>query len=44
MIFVGSTLGAYIPTLWGASWLSPASLFGSTIGGIAAIYLVYKTT
>jgi uncharacterized membrane protein YeaQ/YmgE (transglycosylase-associated protein family) len=40
--FVGSLIGGYIPTLWGAGFLSIASLIFSTVGAILAIVLVYK--
>lgn len=40
--FVGSIVGGYIPTLWGAGFLSITSLVFSTLGAILAIILVYK--
>jgi uncharacterized membrane protein YeaQ/YmgE (transglycosylase-associated protein family) len=40
--FVGSLSGGYIPTLWGAEFLSVTSLVFSTLGAILAIVLVYK--
>ena len=39
---VGSTLGGFVPTLWGADWFSMASIAGSAIGGFAGIYAGYK--
>jgi uncharacterized membrane protein YeaQ/YmgE (transglycosylase-associated protein family) len=42
--FVGSLVGGFIPTLWGAGFLSIVSLIFSTIGAILGIVLVYKTT
>jgi hypothetical protein len=41
-IFVGSTLGGFIPELWGASFLSFESIIFSTIGGIAGIWAGFK--
>ena len=44
MIFtvVGGTIGGYIPVLWGASFMSIASVLWSTIGGIAGIWIGFK--
>ncbi|MES2315536.1 MAG: hypothetical protein V4486_02245 [Patescibacteria group bacterium] len=39
---IGSTLGSYIPTLWGAGFLSMSSVILSAVGGIAGIWLGYK--
>lgn len=41
-IFVGGTVGGYIPTLWGASWFSFSSILFSGIGGILAIAIMFK--
>ncbi len=41
-IFVGSTVGSFIPTLWGASFLSFSSVLLSGIGAIAGIWLGYQ--
>jgi hypothetical protein len=40
---IGSTIGGYVPVLFGASLLSYASLAGNTIGGIIGIYIAYKS-
>jgi hypothetical protein len=40
--FIGSIIGGYIPTLFGASWLSFSSVFWSGIGGIVAMAIVWK--
>jgi len=40
--FVGSLIGGYIPTLWGAGFLSISSLVFSAIGGIAGIFIALK--
>lgn len=41
-ITLGSIIGGYIPVFFGAGGLSVMSLLGSTIGGIAGIYIAYK--
>lgn len=41
-LFVGSTVGSYVPVLIGASLLSLASIIGSAIGGLVGIYIAYK--
>ena len=40
-LFVGSTLGGYLPILWGGSVFSIASILCSGIGGFAGIYCGY---
>lgn len=40
--FVGSLVGGYIPTLWGAGFLSVSSLVFSALGAILTMFLVYK--
>lgn len=39
---VGSTVGSYVPSLWGAGWLSFASIVGSGIGGILGIWAGFQ--
>lgn len=39
---VGSTVGSFIPLLWGASELSFSSLIFGAIGAIVGIYLGFK--
>jgi uncharacterized membrane protein YeaQ/YmgE (transglycosylase-associated protein family) len=39
---IGSTLGSWIPTLWGAGWFSLSSVLGSVVGGLAGIWLGYR--
>lgn len=39
---IGSYLGGYLPTLFGAGVFSLTSIFCSGIGGIAGIWLSYK--
>ena len=41
-VFVGTTIGGFLPTLWGADFLSISSIVWSTVGGIAGIYLGFK--
>jgi uncharacterized membrane protein YeaQ/YmgE (transglycosylase-associated protein family) len=43
-LFVGSTIGGFVPSLWGASFLSFSSLIFSSAGAILGIIVVYKTT
>lgn len=40
--FVGSIVGAYIPSLWGTGVFSFASILFSAIGGIVGIVIVWK--
>lgn len=39
---VGSTVGGYVPTLWGGDLISFSGLFGSFIGGMVGIWAAYK--
>lgn len=39
---VGGTIGGLIPMIWGADMLSFSSIFLSTIGGLAGIWLASK--
>ncbi|MBU6426958.1 hypothetical protein KGQ27_01835 [Patescibacteria group bacterium] len=41
-LFVGSTVGGYLPVLWGSSFLSISSIILSTVGGIAGIWAGFK--
>jgi hypothetical protein len=41
-LFVGSTAGGYIPTLWGADMLSFSSVIGSAVGGILGIWIGFR--
>ena len=41
-LFIGSTMGGYLPTLWGADGLTLSSVLGSTMGGIGGIWLGFK--
>ncbi len=39
---IGSTVGGFIPSLWGDGSFSLASLFFGAAGAIAGIYIGYK--
>jgi hypothetical protein len=41
-LFVGSSIGGYLPSLWDAGLFSMAGVFGSAIGGFLGIYIGYK--
>jgi uncharacterized membrane protein YeaQ/YmgE (transglycosylase-associated protein family) len=41
-MFVGSSLGGYIPTLWGANMFSLSAIFLSAIGGFLGIWIGYR--
>jgi hypothetical protein len=40
--FVGSTIGGFIPGLFGADLLSGWAILWSTVGGIAAVVLAFR--
>jgi hypothetical protein len=39
---IGSTIGGYIPTFWGADMFSVWSVILTAVGGILGIWLGYK--
>lgn len=41
-MIIGSTLGGYIPTWFGASIFSFTSIIGTFVGGIIGIWLAVK--
>ncbi len=41
-MIIGSTIGGYIPTLFGAGLLSYASVLFSGVGGILGVWIGYK--
>jgi hypothetical protein len=41
-MFAGSTIGSYIPLLWGGSFFSLSSILFSVIGGILGIVIGYR--
>lgn len=44
LMFVGGTLGSYLPLLWGSGYFSLSSVFFSAIGAILGIWLGFKLT
>lgn len=43
-MFLGTTIGSYIPILWGGSLLSITSILWSVIGGIVGIWIAYRVS
>jgi hypothetical protein len=41
-LLIGSTIGGFIPELWGAGLFSFSSIILSAVGGMAGIYLGWK--
>ncbi|HEY8073817.1 MAG TPA: hypothetical protein VIF62_06905 [Labilithrix sp.] len=41
-LLVGSTVGGFVPMLWGGDLLSAAGILLSAVGGIAGIFAGYK--
>ncbi|MDE1975273.1 MAG: hypothetical protein KGI49_02050 [Patescibacteria group bacterium] len=41
-VFVGGTIGGYIPALWGGSIFGFSSIILSAIGGLAGIWAGWK--
>ena len=41
-MFVGSTIGGFVPMLWGAGALSLSGVFTSAIGGFLGIWGGYR--
>ena len=39
---IGSTIGAYIPVIFGASAFSMTSLITAAIGGLVGIWIAFK--
>jgi len=39
---IGSTIGGYIPTLWGSGFFSFSSVILTAVGGILGIWLGYR--
>ncbi len=40
--FIGSSLGSYLPMIWGDNAFSLSSIFLSLVGGLAGIYVGYR--
>lgn len=43
-MFLGSTVGSYVPLLWGGSVFSFTSIFFGVIGGLLGIWLGYQVS
>lgn len=41
-LFIGSTIGSLVPSLWGEGMFSISSIVLSLLGGIAGIWVAYK--
>ncbi len=41
-MIIGSWIGGYVPTFWGAGLFSFSSVLWSGIGGLAGIYVGFK--
>jgi hypothetical protein len=41
-MIIGSSIGGYLPILFGAQGISYWSLLGSTVGGFIGIYVSFK--
>ena len=41
-MFVGSTIGGFVPMLWHASMFSVSAVLMSTVGGVVGIWAVYR--
>lgn len=43
-MIAGSSLGGFVPLVWGGSLFSLSSVFFTVIGGLIGIFLAYKLT
>ncbi|MBI3589080.1 MAG: hypothetical protein HY093_01545 [Candidatus Liptonbacteria bacterium] len=41
-MIVGSTVGSFVPALWGSGVFSYSSLFFSALGGVVGIWLGFR--
>jgi len=41
-LFIGSMIGGWIPTLWGADMFSVSGILLSAVGGAAGIWVGYR--
>lgn len=39
---IGSSVGGYVPVLWGGSVFSMSSVFFGAVGGLAGIWIGYR--
>ena len=43
-LFIGSTVGGYVPALWGADFFSISGIVASTVGGIIGVWLGFRVS
>lgn len=43
-MIVGSSVGGFVPMLWGDGYFSFSSIIFSTLGGVLGIYAAFKVT
>lgn len=43
-LFIGSTLGGFVPSLWGAGMLSYSGLIASSVGSLVGIWIAWRVT
>ena len=43
-VLIGSTIGGFVPELWGADMFSYSSVLLSGIGGFIGLWIAYKTS
>jgi len=41
-LFVGSSIGGYLPVVWGGEFISFAGIFCSFVGGLLGIWAGYR--
>jgi hypothetical protein len=41
-MFIGSAVGGWVPTLWGAGMLSMSGVIGSLVGGLLGIWAAFR--
>ncbi len=41
-LFVGSTIGGFVPSLWGSGLFSFVGIIGNAVGGILGIWAGFK--
>jgi hypothetical protein len=41
-VIIGTTIGGFVPAVFGAGLLSMWGIIGSTVGGILALWLAWK--
>ena len=43
-MFIGSTIGGYLPSFFGISSFSFIGIVGNVVGGVVGIFIAYKLT